>query len=59
MEYGGKQVDLLQEKITKIKGQHLPFVDVQACPHACFLHLDLLSDDAPDVPDPVSYSYVS
>lgn len=36
--------------MTKIEGQHLPFVDVQACPHVCFLWLDLLSVDAPAVP---------
>ena len=54
MEYGGKQMDLGQEKMTKIEGQHLPLVDVQACPHASLLCLDLLSDDAPTVPDPVA-----
>ena len=43
--------------MTKIEGQHPPLIDVQACPHACFLRLDILSDDAPIVPDLVASSY--
>ena len=45
--------------MTKIEGQHLPLADVQACPHACLLHLDLLSDDAPVVLDPIASSCVA
>ena len=45
--------------MTEIEGQHLLLANVQACPHACLLHLDLLSDDAPVVPDPLASSYES
>lgn len=44
--------------MTKVEGQHLPLAYVQACPHACFLCLDLLSVDSPIVPIHVASSCV-
>ena len=41
-----------KQKEIKNEGQHLPQADVQACPHAFFFLLDLLSSDADPIHDP-------
>ena len=49
--YHGNKVYLLKQNWIKNEDQHLPHVDVQACPHACLFLLDLLSSDVDNVPN--------